>query len=67
MKNSDKNSPNVVHNFININVYFRESKEKSGEGFIWIRFYINREKVNFSTKVKIREVFGIKKILGRKI
>ena len=41
---------------IPIKVYFRESsKEQTGEGFVWVCFYVNREKVNFSTRVKCLE------------
>ena len=40
---------------ITIKVYFRKSKEMTGEGFLWVSFYVNREKVNFSTRVKCFE------------
>lgn len=36
---------------IKIKIYLRTHKEDSTEGYIWICFYLNREKVNFSTKV----------------
>jgi uncharacterized protein Usg len=35
-----------------INVYYRsESKDKT-QGYIWVKFYVSSEKVNFSTKIK---------------
>ena len=40
---------------INIKVYFRKSNEQADEGFVWVMFYVNREKINFSTKVKCAE------------
>jgi len=40
MKNNEKNSPIADHGLRKIKVYFRESKEKSGEGFVWICFYV---------------------------
>jgi site-specific recombinase XerD len=40
---------------INIKVYFRQSKKNSSDGYIWICFYVNREKVHFSTKIKCTE------------
>jgi integrase len=40
---------------ISIKIYYRESTEATKEGHIWISFYINREKINFSTKVKCYE------------
>jgi site-specific recombinase XerD len=40
---------------IEIKVYFRKYSELSEEGFIWISFYIHREKINFSTKVGCME------------
>jgi len=39
-----------------IKVYFRQSsKEQTNEGFVWVCFYVNREKVNFSTRVRCIE------------
>lgn len=35
-----------------IHLYFRNHKTDSKDGFIWIRFYLNSEKVNFTTKVE---------------
>ena len=40
---------------INIKIYFRKSNNQTNEGFVWISFYVNREKVNFSTKMKCHE------------
>jgi len=41
---------------IPIKVYFRKSsREKTDEGFVWVSFYVNREKVNFSTRVRCLE------------
>ena len=40
---------------ITIKTYFRKSKEQTNEGFVWVSFYVNREKVNFSTRVKCLE------------
>lgn len=34
-----------------INIYLREHKIGTGSGIIWIKFYVNRQKVNFSTGV----------------
>lgn len=38
---------------IKLKIYLRIHKKETKEGFVWISFYINREKVNFSTKVKV--------------
>jgi site-specific recombinase XerD len=40
---------------VKIRVYFRQSKNNEREGYIWISFYLNREKVHFSTKIKCTE------------
>lgn len=36
---------------VNLNIYLREYAISS-EGIVWISFYINRKKVNFSTKIR---------------
>ena len=40
---------------ITIKVYFRKHKSDATAGVVWVSFYINREKVNFSTKVAVDE------------
>lgn len=40
---------------ITVKVYFRKHKPTSISGFVWVSFYVNREKVNFSTKVGLEE------------
>lgn len=40
---------------ISIKVYFRKHKSDTTTGVVWVSFYINREKVNFSTKVAVDE------------
>ena len=40
---------------ISIKIYYRESTPATKEGYIWISFYANRERINFSTKVKCFE------------
>lgn len=48
---------------INLKIYLREYKIP-GTGVIWFSFYINRQKVHFSTKVEAREKdWDIKKTL----
>ena len=37
-----------------INTYLRIHKKDSTNGVVWISFYINRQKVNFSTKVPVQ-------------
>jgi site-specific recombinase XerD len=38
-----------------IKIYFQKWNKASGEGYVWVCFYINREKINFSTKVRCSE------------
>jgi hypothetical protein len=40
---------------INIKIYIRNNIKNSKEGILWVQFYVNREKINFSTKVRCRE------------
>lgn len=37
---------------ISLNIYLRLHKKDAESGIIWVSFYVNREKVNFSTSVK---------------
>ena len=36
---------------VTINLYFRRHNPKKSEGYVWVNFWINREKVNFTTGV----------------
>lgn len=38
---------------LKLKIYLRIFKKESKEAYVWISFYINREKVNFSTKVSV--------------
>lgn len=38
---------------LNVKTYLRKYNDSSDDGVIWISFYINREKVNFSTKISV--------------
>jgi site-specific recombinase XerD len=38
-----------------VKVYFRQTAKQGSEGVVWISFYINCEKVNFSTKIHCEE------------
>lgn len=38
-----------------IKIYLRKHNNASNNGIVWVSFYINREKVNFSTKVSVNE------------
>ena len=40
---------------ITIKIYLRKHVKDATSGIIWISFYVNREKVNFSTKVCVEE------------
>jgi len=40
---------------VTIKIYFRKHNPTSTSGVVWIQFYVNREKVNFSTGVKCEE------------
>lgn len=40
---------------ITIKTYLRKHKADATSGVVWVSFYINREKVNFSTKVSVEE------------
>lgn len=40
---------------ITIKVYLRKHNQNLTTGVVWVSFYINREKVNFSTKVTVEE------------
>ncbi|MDL2262859.1 site-specific integrase [Bacteroidales bacterium OttesenSCG-928-I21] len=37
---------------VTIKIYLRKHSKNTNEGIVWISFYVNREKINFSTKVK---------------
>ena len=39
---------------VNLNIYLREYSKKT-DGIIWFSFYVNRQKVNFSTKVRCKK------------
>jgi site-specific recombinase XerD len=52
-KNDVKNDAIVDRQFMeNINIYLRQYADNS-HGIVWISFYVNRQKVNFSTKVSV--------------
>jgi hypothetical protein len=38
----------------NVKIYLRKYNSEN-DGIVWISFYVNREKVNFSTKVSVDE------------
>jgi len=38
-----------------IKTYLRKHNKESSNGVVWVSFYVNREKVNFSTKVTVDE------------
>lgn len=40
---------------ITIKIYLRKHTVDATSGVVWVSFYINREKVNFSTKVSVEE------------
>ena len=40
---------------ITIKTYFRKHQKESTTGFVWVSFYVQRQKVNFSTKVAVEE------------
>ena len=40
---------------ITIKTYFRKHQKESTTGFVWVSFYFQRQKVNFSTKVSVEE------------
>ena len=40
---------------ITIKTYFRKHQKESTTGFVWVSFYVQRQKVNFSTKVSVDE------------
>ena len=40
---------------ITIKVYFRKHNQKATNGFVWVSFYVQRQKVNFTTKVAVEE------------
>ena len=40
---------------ITIKVYFRKHNQKATNGFVWVSFYVQRQKVNFTTKVSVEE------------
>ena len=40
---------------VTIKIYFRKHNPTLTSGVVWIQFYVNREKVNFSTGVKCEE------------
>ncbi|KAA6325461.1 Tyrosine recombinase XerD [termite gut metagenome] len=39
----------------NIKIYLRKYNSTSVSGVVWVSFYVNREKVNFSTKITVGE------------
>lgn len=40
---------------VNLNLFLRKYSKTDKRGIVWISFYINREKVSFSTKVEVLE------------
>ncbi|HLP05105.1 MAG TPA: site-specific integrase [Paludibacter sp.] len=38
-----------------INIYYRSDSKTKSEGYIWVKFYIGSDKLNFSTHVKCEE------------
>jgi site-specific recombinase XerD len=50
----NKNDSITDRKMIQVKVYFRQHSNAE-DGFVWISFYVHREKVNFSTKVKCLE------------
>ncbi len=40
---------------VTIKVYLRKHNPELSSGVVWIQFYVNRQKVNFTTKVKCEE------------
>lgn len=40
---------------VNLKIYLRNHKKETKTAYVWISFYINRERVNFSTKVSVLE------------
>ena len=38
---------------ITIKTYFRKHRKESTNGFVWVSFYVQRQKVNFTTKVAV--------------
>lgn len=38
-----------------IKVFIRKNKEDEQEGFIWISFYLKRDKIHFSTKIRVKD------------
>ena len=41
---------------INVKTYLRINKKNDSEGVVWVSFYINRDKINFSTKVRCTKI-----------
>jgi hypothetical protein len=42
-----------------IKIYYQNWDKASDEGYIWISLYVDRKKINFSTKVGCIEKIGI--------
>ena len=42
-----------LYTMINVHTYLRKHNPDAENGVVWITFYINRERVNFSTKVPV--------------
>lgn len=40
---------------IEVKTYLRKHNPNATSGVVWISFYLNRQKVNFSTKVSVEE------------
>ena len=40
---------------IEVKTYLRKHNPNATNGVVWISFYLNRQKVNFSTKVAVEE------------
>ena len=41
---------------VTVKIFLRKHDENAKSGFVWIRFYVNREKVSFSTGVKCETI-----------
>ena len=40
---------------ITVKTYFRKHTKDTTNGVVWVSFYVQRQKVNFSTKVTVEE------------
>jgi hypothetical protein len=39
----------------NVKIYLQKHNPASANGMVWVSFYVNREKINFSTKITVDE------------